>query len=419
MDTLKEIFSHVEKRLLILIKWVVISVITAVIISLAGTIFYLLVKEATGIRGKYDFLILLLPFGGLIIAGMYRIFDGAGKQGTNLVLASIHSNKEIPIKMLPLIFISTILTHLFGGSAGREGAAIQIGGSIGNAFGKIFKFDDKDRHVVIMCGMSAAFTALFGTPMAAAVFSMEVVSVGIMHYAALVPCVAAALTSSAVAKYFGIMPECFNIGVIPEFNVLSATEIFFLAVLCAGVSVLFCIVLHKTEGLFRKHLRNHYIRIFVGGTIIVIFTFLLQTRDYNGAGMEVISNALSGDVKPEAFILKMLFTAVTLGAGFRGGEIVPSFFVGATFGCLFGKIVGLSPPLCAASGMIAVFCGVTNCPISSLLIGFEMFGMDGMPYYLITVAVSYMLSGYYGLYQSQKIIYSKYKSEYINTTAHK
>ena len=157
----------------------------------------------------------------------------------------------------------------------------------------------------------------------------------------------------------------------------------------------------------------------MGGTIIVIFTFLLQTRDYNGAGMEVISNALSGDVKPEAFILKMLFTAVTLGAGFRGGEIVPSFFVGATFGCLFGKIVGLSPPLCAASGMIAVFCGVTNCPISSLLIGFEMFGMDGMPYYLITVAVSYMLSGYYGLYQSQKIIYSKYKSEYINTTAHK
>ncbi len=419
MDFFKAVFKHIGNRIFILFKWVLFAVITSCVISAIGSVFYILIVNATEVRQKNDFIIALLPLAGLFVAFIYRKFDGANKQGTNLVLASISSNKNIPLKMLPLIFISTIITHLFGGSAGREGAALQIGGSMGNFFGNIFKVDDKDRHVVIMCGMTSAFTALFGTPMAATIFSMEVVSVGIMHYSALVPCAVAALISRGTAELFGINSEQFILEDVPDISIISAGEIFLLAILCAGLSVLFCIILHKTEYLFRKHLRNHYLRIFIGGIIIIVFTFVLQTRDYNGAGMDIIEKAVSGEVNWYDFFLKIVFTAVTLAAGFRGGEIVPTFFVGATFGCLFGHILGFSPGLCAAVGLISVFCGVTNCPITSLFIGFELFGINGLPYYLLAVSVSYMLSGYYGLYKSQKIIYSKYKSEYVNTTAHK
>lgn len=420
MDFFKTVFKHIYNNIFILFKWVLFAVITALIIGSVGSLFYILVAESSKIRQENDFIIALLPFAGLFIAFIYRRLDGANKQGTNLVLASISANKNIPLKMLPLIFISTIITHLFGGSAGREGAALQIGGSLGNFFGNIFKVDDKDRHVVIMCGMTAAFTALFGTPIAATFFSMEVVSVGIMHYSALVPCAVAAIVSKKLAEAFGISAENFVItSGIPEISFASIGETFLLAVLCAGLSVSFCIILHKTEHIFRKNFRNHYLRIFIGGLIITSLTFALHTRNYNGAGMEIIEKAVSGEVNWYDFILKILFTAVTLGSGFRGGEIVPTLFAGATFGCLFGNIIGFSPGLCSAIGMISLFCGVTNCPVTSLFIGFELFGIDGLLYYLLAVSVSYMLSGYYGLYKSQKIVYSKYKSEYINTTAHK
>ncbi len=419
MDFFKSILKHIGNRIFILFKWIIFAIVTALVVGVISSIFCVLIQKSTLSREKFDFIIALLPLAGLFIAFIYRKFDGANKQGTNLVLASIHSNKNIPFKMLPLIFISTIVTHLFGGSSGREGAALQIGGSIGNFFGNIFKIDDKDRHVVIMCGMTAAFTALFGTPIGATVFSMEVISVGIMHYSAFVPCAIAALVSKGIASLFGISAEIFFVNNIPDISIISELKIFILSVLCAGISVLFCIILHKTEHIFRKHLRNHYLRIFIGGLIITALTYILQTRNYNGAGMNIVEKAISGETNWYDFIFKMIFTAITLGSGFRGGEIVPSFFVGATFGCLFGNIIGFSPQLCASVGMISVFCGVTNCPITSLFLGVELFGINGLPYYLPAVAVSYMLSGYYGLYQSQKIVYSKYKSEYVNTTAHK
>ena len=191
-----------------------------------------------------------------------------------------------------------------------------------------------------------------------------------------------------------------------------------LAILCAGVSVLFCVTLHTSEHMYQKYLKNPYLRIIAGGVIIILLTLLVGSQDYNGAGMFVIERCFENEYVPYAFLLKILFTALTLGAGFKGGEIVPSFFIGATFGCLFGNILGFSPALCTAVGMGAVFCGVTNCPITSLLICFELFGFEGMPYFLLSIALSYMLSGYFGLYRSQKIVYSKYKPEYINRETH-
>ena len=176
-------------------------------------------------------------------------------------------------------------------------------------------------------------------------------------------------------------------------------------------------VLHSLGDFYRAKLKNPYIRIIVSSGIIVLLTILLHTTDYMGAGVPVIENAMKGEVRPEAFVLKIIFTALTIEAGFKGGEIVPSFYVGATFGCLFGQLLGISPSLCAAVGMVAVFCGVTNCPVSSLLIAFELFGYEAVPYFMIAISVSYLMSGYYGLYHDQTIVYSKYKTEYINRKA--
>ena len=184
------------------------------------------------------------------------------------------------------------------------------------------------------------------------------------------------------------------------------------------ISILFCVMLHKSEDLYKHFFKNPYLRVFVGGCIIIVLTLLVGDQSYNGTGINIIEHCINGTVRPEAFLLKMIFTALTLGAGYKGGEIVPSFFTGAAFGCLFGNLLGFSPTLCTAVGMTSVFCGVTNCPITSLLISFELFGYDGMPYFLLSTALSYMLSGYFGLYRSQKIVYSKYKTNYINKTTH-
>ena len=293
-----------------------------------------------------------------------------------------------------------------------------MGGSIGNALGKLFHFDDKDKHVMIMCGMSAAFSALFGTPMAAAILPMEMVSVGVMYYIALVPCVISSLVAHGIAYSFGVSNEMFIIRSIPKFGIMTSIEISVLAILCALVSILFCVLLHKSEDLYKRFFTNPYIRVIAGGCIIIVLTLLVGNQDYNGTGINIIEHCINGTVRPEAFLLKMIFTALTLGAGYKGGEIVPSFFTGAAFGCLFGNLLGFSPTLCTAVGMTAVFCGVTNCPITSLLISFELFGYDGMPYFLLATALSYMLSGYFGLYRSQKIVYSKYKTNYINKATH-
>lgn len=399
-------------------KWVIFALITGLVVGSIATMFHFSIAIATMVREATPWIIFLLPIGGLIIVRCYRMVKDEKELSTNSVLSAIHSNEKLPLKMAPLIFVSTVITHLFGGSAGREGAALQLGGSIGNGLGALFHFDDNDKHIMIMCGMSAAFAALFGTPMAAAIFSMEVISVGIMQYSALVPCVIASLSAFSVAQAFGVGQELFLVEWVPNFTIFSAAKITILAVLCAVLSIAFCILLHQTEHLYKKLFKNQYLRVVVGGCLIIVLTLLVGDQTYNGTGMHVIEEAMDGHVIPYAFLLKMLFTAITIGAGYKGGEIVPSFFIGATFGCLFGNILGFAPDLCAAVGMASLFCGVTNCPITSLLISFELFGYEGMPYYLLAIAFSYMLSGYYGLYSSQRIMYSKYRTKYINRQSH-
>lgn len=416
MNNKSEVFyEEIEKqrkRLLVFLKWVVIAGIIGIVIGLVGTAFYYGLHFVTDFRNVNPMIILGLPFGGLAIVYLYRVAKRDDDHGTNSVIAAVRSEEKLRFRTAPLIFVSSLITHLFGGSAGREGAALQMGGSIGNGIGKIFNLNEKDMHVAVMCGMSACFAALFGTPIAATFFSMEVVSVGIMYYSALVPCVFSSLIAMEIARFFGIGSEVMTISYVPDFTMVNTGKIVLVSILCAALSILFCIAMHAASKYTKKWVSNAYLRIFLFGALIVAIQLLTGSKDYMGAGMEVVERTMHGEVNGEAFILKILLTAITLGVGFKGGEIVPSFFVGATFGCLLGHIWGISPSMCAAVGMIALFCGVTNSPVTSILLGFELFGMNGINFILIGVAVSYMLSGYYSLYNSQKIMYSKFDAEY-------
>ncbi len=411
---MKDKFLTLIKDFTRFLRWIAIAVLTGLIVGLVGVAFVKALAFVTGVRLTHPVIILGLPIAGIAIVALYKISKYEKDAGTNGVIAAIHAKKEVPFRMAPLIFISTLLTHLFGGSAGREGAALQLGGSIGNQLARWLKLEDRDKRTLVMCGMSAAFSSIFGTPMAAVIFSMEVNSVGIMQYSALVPCAFASLAASAIANYFGVFAEHFGNVVTVKYGVLPVAKMVLLGILVAGLSVVFCKLLHVTGDLYKKWIKNAYVRIAVSGALIIGLTTLLGTGAYSGSGANLIEEAIAGEAAPYAFILKMIFTALTLGAGFKGGEIVPSFAIGATFGCLFGTLFGLSPSLCAAVAMISMFCGVTNSPIASMIIGFELFGFGIMKYLLIGVSISYALSGYYSLYHEQRIVYSKSETRFVN-----
>ncbi len=401
-------------NLLVFIKWICIAVIVGLVVGGFSILFGKAMNFVTQYRQENSFIIYFLPLAGVIIVGLYKLCNYENNKGTNTVLSNLHAQDDIPLKTAPLIFVSTVLTHLCGGSAGREGAALQLGGSLGNGIGKILRLDENDKRVIVMCGMSAAFSALFGTPMAAAIFSIEVGSVGIMYFSALVPCVFASVIASQFAINMGIHPESFKVASVPDMNVENVIKIVIICVIFAVVSGLFCITLHIAGRILKKYFTNSYIRIVVVAVFIILVTKLIDSTDYLGAGVDVIERAMEGEVVPYAFIMKILLTAITLGAGFKGGEIVPSFFIGATLGCLLGNIFGISPSFCAALGMSAIFCGATNCPITSILISFELFGYKGAVFFMMAAAISFMMSGYYGLYSEQKIMYSKTRTQYVN-----
>lgn len=413
---LKKIKS-IKSYIITFIKWIFIASITGALGGGIGSLFHISVEYATKFRQENDWIILMLPLGGIIIVFLYKLLNKTEDMGTNLVINSVRTDGKVPFVMAPLIFISTVITHLCGGSAGREGAALQLGGSIGSQVGKLLKLDEKDMHLITLCGMSGVFAALFGTPLTATFFSMEVISVGIIYYSSFIPCIVSSLVAYKISLFLGIEPVAFALKYIPNNSIENIIKVSILGVMCAIVSILFCKALHKTNSVLGNLIKNNYYKIICGGLVIVALTYLLGTRDYNGAGMNIIEDAINGKVNGEAFILKIIFTAITISVGYKGGEIVPTFFVGATFGCAAAGVIGLNPGFGAAIGLVALFCGVVNTPITSIILSIELFGSQGILLFAIACSVSYMLSGYYSLYSSQKIVYSKLKAEFVNRDA--
>ena len=394
-------------------KWLGVALVTGVLCGGIGTLFHQGVELVTELRMAHGWLLYILPAAGLLIGGIYKILGTAGVN-TNQILEEIHSGRGVSLKLLPAIFFATLLTHLGGGSVGREGAALQMGGTLGYQAGRMLRLDDADLRISTTVGMAAFFSALFGTPLAATVFALEITNVGRVYYAQFFPCLVSALSAYGISLLFGVKATCFAV-LSPEGTVGMFLRVGVLAVLCALVSVLFCEGIHVAERAAKKVLPNEWQRVIAGGCAVIALTLLLGTTDYNGAGMNVITRAVEQEkAEPAAFACKLLFTAVTLAAGYKGGEVVPSFFVGATFGCVAGPLLGVPAGFAAAIGLVSVFCGAVNCPLASTFLALELFGAGGLHYFALACALSFVFSGYSGIYSSQRILYDKLKAQYIN-----
>ena len=405
--------SAIKNNAAAFVKWILFACLIGGVMGVVGSGFHYAIDWGTNLRQAHRWLVCLLPVAGLVIVASYHVTRMEDDRGTEFVLASVREGKALRFRTAPLIFVGTVLTHLTGGSAGREGAALQLGGCISGSLGRLLRLDDKDERVITMCGMAAGFSALFGTPLSAAVFAMEVESIGVMYYAALVPCVLSALIADLISSLLGVTSTAYTLETVPGFSPVVFLQVIGLGVLCGALASLFCRAMRLGGRLYGK-LSNPYLRIVLGGVLVAGLSLLEGSGDYNGAGMQVISAALAGSAVPWAFVLKILFTVLTLGAGFKGGEIVPCFFVGATFGCVVAPLMGMDAGFGAALGLVAVFCGVTNSPMTSILLGYELFGGQGVALMALCAAVSYLLSGYSGLYKEQKIMYSKTSPVFID-----
>ena len=399
--------QHPEYYLKTFLKWAVLGLLIGGIGGLLGAGFHHALHFVTHLRGEYSWLIFLLPLGGLLSVGIYRLFGLRNNRGTNEIIDAILDNRPVSPMVAPVIFLASSITHLFGGSAGREGAALQLGGSVASFLGKVLKLQEKDRTVLVMSGMSAVFAGLFGTPLTATIFCMEFESVGTLLTPALLPCYLAAFVASRVSGMLGVHAETFLLEVAAPLNFSNVGGFAVLAVLVSVLGIGMCKFFHGAEHLAAHKLPNPFARIAVGGVIILVFTLIVGDHRFNGAGMDMALEAVAGHADWYSFAVKMLFTAVTLAAGFKGGEIVPTFCIGATFGCVIGGLLGLDPGLAAAMGLVGLFCCATNSPLASIVLSMEMFGGANLYLFALTCVICFVLSGHSGLYASQIIQFAK------------
>lgn len=398
---------HPERYVKTFFKWGFLGILMGCIGGFLGGVFHYALHFVTHVRGEYQWLVWLLPIGGLLTIALYRIFGMTGNRGTNEIIDAILDDKPISPMVAPVVFLSTSITHFFGGSAGREGAALQIGGSVASWVAKAFKLDEYERSVLIMSGMSAVFAGLFGTPLTACIFVLEFATVGRIFSPALVPCYLSAFVASLGALVLGVHPETYELTIGVEFTLRTTWRFVVLAAAVSVLGVVMCWSFHKAEHLAKHYIPNIWLRIAAGGAIVALLTLLVGDQRFNGAGMDMALAAVGGEADWYSFIVKMLFTAVTLGAGFKGGEIVPTFCIGATFGCVLGGLLGIDPGLAAALGLIGLFCCATNSPVASIVLSVEMFGSTNLYLFALICVICFVLSGNSGLYESQIIQFSK------------
>lgn len=411
MKRIRDSWLRVRTSTLLLAKWLVLAAVVGVLCGGTGAAFYHAIVKVTALRTQNPWLLLTLPLAGLLIVAIYKL-TGTEGQGTDNVIDAVQDGKPLQVLLLPAIFIATVLTHLAGGSAGREGAALQMGGDIGWHAGRLLHLSDHDCRVATICGMAAFFTALFGTPLAATMFAMMVINVGLVFYAAFIPAFAASLVSYGLCTLLQVTPVRFAV-TAPATAPLPIVKTAFFGLACAIVTMLFCAALRFAGRRMQRWFPNPWIRVLVGGVVVIAATLMCGSMRYNGAGTDVIQQAIEqGQAMPQDFILKILFTAVTLAAGYKGGEVVPSFFIGATFGCVAAPLFGLPAGFGAALGMVAVFCGATNCLFSSLALAVEVFGAQGLLYFGVVCGICHALTGYTGLYSHQGFVTAKMESEY-------
>ncbi|SMD10256.1 H+/Cl-antiporter ClcA [Desulfocicer vacuolatum DSM 3385] len=402
------------------VKWLFITAVLGAAVGSAVAFFLWLLHQATVIRWQLPWLVYFLPLAGIAIVVVYAKWGKNSAGGNNLVMEQIHEpGGGIPKRMSPLVLFATVATHLFGGSAGREGTAVQMGGSIAQALGDLFKLNKPDTRIFLTCGIAAGFGAVFGTPLTGAIFALEVLTLGRMRYEALIPCLMASMFGDLACSMWGIHHTHYSIiaaalhldDAVAKITPLISGKVALASIFFGLAGYLFAELTHTLSHLFTKYVPTYWVRPIIGSALVLGISYLLGTRDYLGIGVLTadgtgasIVNAFKGDgITAWSWFWKLLLTAITLSSGFKGGEVTPLFFVGATLGAALASLFGLPVDLMAGLGFIGVFAGATNTPLACTIMGVELFGAQCLPYFSITCFFAYLFSGHSGIYLSQKM----------------
>ncbi len=401
---------NLKENAFLLLKWILICVLVGVFSGSASAFFLTTLEWVTQIREHHLWIVSLLPIGGFIIGLTYYYLGKDAAKGNNLLLEEYENpQKTIPLRMAPLVLFGTLITHLFGGSAGREGTAVQMGGAIADQFTGIFKLDNSERKTIIILGISAGFASIFGTPLAGALFALEVLYFSKINFRSVFLSFLVAYIAYFTVEYWQVKHTHYQISVVPQITFKLFIWVILVSILFGLASMLFSKTTHFWGNLFSKTIHYPPLRPFVGGVILAFTFYFIGTTKYMGLGIPTIVDAFSTPNASYVFLLKILFTGFTLGAGFKGGEVTPLFFVGATLGSALSLVVPLPIALLAGMGFVAVFSGATHTPIACTIMGIELFGIESGVFIGISCVVAYFASGSVGIYHSQIVKGAKYK----------
>ncbi len=380
-----------------------ISLFLGVVCGLIGALFVKSISFVTSLRENNGWILYLLPVLGVMVVLLYKYLK-VGGIGTNHIIKSVRTEEKVSSLLSVAVFFGATLSHLGGASVGREGAALQLGGSIGEFFAEKFKTTEDYRHVLVMSGMAGFFSSLFGTPIAAFIFVLEVARIGKRTFMSIIPVFLSSITAFLISNRLGVEGEHFPVSDIPSITTEILWKFVLIAVLGALVSCIFVYALHFSEKIFKKLFKNEYLRIVIGGLLVVALAKIFDTTDYNGGGINIVHNVFThNEVSYEAFLLKIIFTAISVGSGYKGGEIVPTIFIGGTHGGALSSLLGVDMAFGGAVGITALFSGVTNCPFATIVLACEMFGVEGIGYYAVASIISFVLSGKVSLNEGGKL----------------
>ncbi|MBD2869747.1 voltage-gated chloride channel family protein [Paenibacillus arenilitoris] len=386
------------------LKWLCIAGFAGSVTGSASALFLAGLDLATRTREANAWLLWLLPVGGAAVAYLYMKAGKEAGRGNNLIIEQIHDgNGAIPLRMAPLVLIGTWTTHLFGGSAGREGTAVQMGGSLAERLGRLLKLNATDRKLLLICGISGGFGSVFGTPLAGTVFGLEVLAIGMIgSYEALLPCFVASSVGHLVTTAWGIRHIHYAMGPVPAADLPFLAKLIAASIAFGLAALLFTRLTKQIKLLFGRWFKHPVLRSAAGGLIVIGLAYAVGTRDYLGLGLPLIRESFETAASPLDFLLKTLFTSVTLGAGFQGGEVTPLFVIGSTLGSALAGLLGVSAPFLAAVGFVSVFGGAAKTPIACFVMGIELFGSEGAVYLFIGCLISFLFSGRTGIYEAQR-----------------
>ncbi|BBQ82400.1 TPA: voltage-gated chloride channel family protein [Kluyvera ascorbata] len=399
-----------KNTLFFLVQWLLVATVIAVLVGSASALFLFSLDWATATRIGHRWLIGLLPFAGFAVGWLYLRFGRSVEAGNNLILEEVHNPANtIPLRMAPLVFIGTVVSHLFGASVGREGTAVQMGASIADRFTPLLNLDNDARRMVLMAGVSAGFSSVFGTPLAGAIFGMEVMAIGRMHYTAIFPCLLAAVIADQVGLMWGVHHTHYAMSLIPPMSLWTLGAVI-IAGGCFGLAArAFADATHLIGGIMKKYVAYAPLRPFIGGIMVALAVYLLHADRYIGLGIPTIVDAFQHPLAPWDFLGKLVFTVVSLGSGFKGGEVTPLFYVGATLGNALAPLLHLPFAFLAGLGFVAVFAGAANTPLASTLMAIELFGADVGVYAAMACVMAYLVSGYTGIYRAQRVACLKHQ----------